>query len=282
MQPRRRRVVRCRLAVFAGAAAWLLASGQAGASLATVLHQAAERALAQHSARVTFSASLVAPGGGRQRQLIALKGAETFATPQVGQFTGTIAAGAKATVGFGEILDGTAMYLQLHGTWFSTTRAAVEENMGVEGSSGGMVGSDPTQLLAVLGAQGAKIRRLGPVTLGGVPMTEYRATVVLSAGTTNPAGIALTPAYIQSFDKLTGGAPLTVEVWVDRAGAARQEEIDTPLSAAGLTLMGLGPTMKGATLRDMVGLSNFGVSVDVTAPTDARPLPFTSSGATPA
>ena len=107
---------------------------------------------------------------------------------------------------------------------------------------GGATSGDPAQLLQLLKKVGAQVTEVGPATIGGVPTTEYQATIDLSKaigqGTSSGSGAVLQPA--QGLAQALGLGNVPVSVWVDNEGRARQMAMNLSLFGVHLD-MSLGP-----------------------------------------
>ena len=255
----------------------LIGSDSAGASFVALLHRAAETTLAKRSALVQFDISLSAPGQGSY-PLIETTGREKFSTPAKAAFTVTIHASAgKGTQQVQEVQDGTTLYVKAKGTWYRTTTQEVQGTLGVSDS---ISDPNPTAILAFVYQEGATVKNLGRTTLDGSAMTEYRATISLAnASPGSGKEVTLTPQAINEFEQLSGSTSATVDVWIDSAGAVRQEHLTVPLSAAALDkMMGISDAPQGIDENVTVTFSDFGIPVRATPPASSKPLPTTNGG----
>ena len=255
----------------------LVAAVSAGASSDnTLLRNATEATFAAHSAEVEFAMSLSAPGQGSYTAL-ELRGQEQFSAPTKAVFEVSVpTASGKTSRHFQELLDGTTLYMNPLGRWYSETS---QQALATEGLSGSLANSsNPTDVLGFLDQQGATVKKLGRALLDGSETTEYRSIVNLNkaAAAGTPNGIAMTPQYLHRFKRLTGKSSLTAEVWIDGAGVVRQERVTYPLSRSGLAAFGLKGAPSGIKVTMTVAFSNFGTPVVVTPPATSQPLPTTS------
>ena len=247
----------------------------------TLLRKAAEATFASHSAYMQFDLSLSAPGQGSY-QVLEVRGDQQFSKPQRGDFTVTIASNTgKSAKHLKELLYGTIFYVQVLGKWYSVTAQQALANVGDTGSLSNS--GNPAQALAFLYQEGAKIKKLGRVSLDGTSMTKYRSIVNLDrpAEPGAPQGIAMTPAALKNFKKLTGRTSLTTVVWIDGAGVVRQEVVTFPLAPAALAKMGVQGAPSGVKETMTIDFSKFGTPVTVSPPTTSQPLPTGGSAGTP-
>jgi hypothetical protein len=122
-----------------------------------------------------------------------------------------------------------------------------------------------TNMLSSLNAvSAAGITTVGPATIGGVPTTEYSATIDFSkaAAQDNPQVRAALQHIGSQFHLTT----VPVQVWIDAQGQVRQTSIQESLTVKG------APTEVQVT----VGLSNLGAPVDVVPPPANETISFLS------
>ena len=247
----------------------------------TLLRKAAEATFASHSAYMQFDLSLSAPGQGSY-QVLEVSGVQQFTKPQKGDFTVTVASNTgHSSKHLKELLYGTMFYVQVLGKWYSVTAQQALANVGDTGSLSNS--GNPAQALAFLYQEGAKIKKLGRVSLDGTSMTKYRSIVSLDrpAAPGAPQGIAMTPAALKNFEKLTGRTTLTTVVWIDGAGVVRQQVVTFPLAASALAKMGVEGAPSGVKETMTADFSKFGTPVIVSPPATSQPLPTGGSAGTP-
>jgi hypothetical protein len=96
--------------------------------------------------------------------------------------------------------------------------------------------SNPAEALDYLKAESTHIQNLGQATVGGVPVTHYRATVDL-----NKAGSGLSPSAHAATQTLLRKLPATIlnktalpiDVWIDASHFVRQETVMMKLVPSG-------------------------------------------------
>jgi hypothetical protein len=249
----------------------------AGASSnGTLLRKAAEATFAGHSAQLKYVISLSAPGHGSYT-VMELTGQEQFSAPTKAAFTVSVpTSSGNGSKRFQALLVGTIFYFDLQGTWYSETS---QQALASEGLSGSLSdGSNPANILGVLYQEGARVKRLGRVRLGGTETIEYRSVVNLdkAAVAGAPYGIAMTPQALQKFKQLTGKSSVTADVWVDGAGVLRQLQVTLPLQRSALAGSGMQGAPSGVKETMSVAFSKFGTPVSVSPPATAKPLQTTS------
>jgi hypothetical protein len=181
------------------------------------------------------------------------------------QVTQTVTTPGRAPVSVSEVSDGTDVYLQVP----LAARPALGGKPWVRVSLAPYVGSqggteDPSQILSVLNAQSSSVTKLGSDEIGGVRTVHYRAQldptkVAPGAGPAARQMLAQLPA-------LTGSSTLPVDVWIDGTGKARQLRYSLTLNHPPA---GASPAAGQAfpeTVTMTLGLSDYGVPVQVTLP----------------
>lgn len=267
---------RVRRAPLVAAALGVLVPGPASASgsFTSTLHRAVERTLAAKSADVDMTLALSAGGHGRV-QVLAVSGIQRFGVPVRASFTLRVDTGKTAQpTSIPEILYSTTVYLKVGGRWYSESFSQAAAQEGLQGRASEAASTNPTQALALLYQRGATVTRLGRRRLDGTTMTAYRCTVHLTkAAAKLPSGLTMTAQGLAAFRSLTGGAALSAEVWIDPAGALRQEAVTLPLSAAARSSLGLAGGPRRVSMELTVDVSDFGVPVQVAPPPSATPMP---------
>lgn len=248
-------------------------------STASRLHHAINGLLAAKSAHVEMTVSLAQPGYGSD-QLLKLTGNETFTTPPEATFSvTTLASTGTGTQTITEVEAGQTVYVLVKGTWYSMSAQQALGNLGLSESPTGQ--GSPTEVLELLDEEGSKVTKVGPTSLDGSTMTEYRAVVDLNKALKgNHNGLSVSAAAAKQYERLIGKPTITAEVWIDATGALRQYRSTFPLSASALKQLGVNETVKGITETVVIDLSDFGVAVEATAPATSQPLPATSGTAT--
>jgi hypothetical protein len=269
--------------LMGGLALPALVAGPVGAArnpkAIAVLRQAVAASVASQSADATLGLSISAPGQGSD-SVMTFSGSETFTTPPEGVFTATLpSASGQGTQTISEILTANAVYLQVNGTWYSTTAQQALGNLGISGS---ITASNPTQSLALLVQAGNQVAKVGPATVDGQATTEYRVLIDLDRSWAHhPNGLTMSPAALRDYEQLIGSSTVPGKVWIDPEGRLRQFVLDMPLSSSALDKMGLKGAPKGIEEVLTMGLSNYGVTVSAIPPpaSEVKPLPATGNGA---
>jgi hypothetical protein len=125
--------------------------------------------------------------------------------------------------------------------------------------------ADPTQYLLWLSALGPGVTKIGEEDVRGVPTSRYRAAVDLNAleSQAPPGKESEWAAYVQALRDRLGLAFIPVEVWVDEEGLIRRFNHEYGFSAEGTTAV------------VTTELFDFGVPVDVTAPSPDQVVTMT-------
>lgn len=147
----------------------------------------------------------------------------------------------------------------------------------VTGATGGLLpgNTSPADMLAALTAVSGSIRKLGPGSVRGVPVTGFRVNV-----DTAKVAAALPSANRADFKGMTGalGArEIPVDVWVDSHNLVRRMRMSLPLpdvvvGSQGITASpGTGASQnassaQGTVYTETTDFYDFGVQVRVTAP----------------
>jgi hypothetical protein len=120
--------------------------------------------------------------------------------------------------------------------------------------------NDPSQVLNYLRGAAGDFRKVGEVGLGGVPTTQYHGTVDLdlAAERAPPDMRERVGASRSEVESQLGTTKLPTDVWLDDDGIVRQVRYVYPLPGE----------MTGGRLVFTTDLSDFGLEVDVTPPSE--------------
>ncbi len=175
----------------------------------------------------------------------------TFTAPQVGTIK--------------ELVISPELYLQLpaslranipgHKPWISlNVDKLVKTKLGASLSQLSSSSQASSQTLAYLESVSNSVKRVGTPTLHGVATTEYDATIDLTKSVKSKSPQA--KAAVSKLEHEIGRSTLPAQVWIDRQHRVRQVGYQLSLKSAGQV----------SHVKFTMGLSAYGVPVDVTAP----------------
>ena len=199
-------------------------------------------------------------------QKIELKGRGAFSNTVGGTFRLTTS-GAGHSVSFTEVVTPTALYLQLPESQRQQFGGLpwVEAPIDFAGSAN----PSPTQALGVLLGAADDVRRVGATRVGGVPVTEYTASLDPTRAVADvPA--ALAPVAQRGLAALAAGGVTTIPVTVDIDAAGRARRLVEHLT------LKLGGQTETVTMT--YELSDFDQPVQVDVPPASQVSPQQSLG----
>ena len=153
-------------------------------------------------------------------------------------------------------------YVSVNGTWYKINRDVVQQTIGDGGVT--PAGSDPSQLLAFLGATGT-VTTVGSAQIGGVATTHYHAVTYLDryAATVPASERQAASAAMATLQQETGVTTLPIDVWIDAQHRVRQIVI---------SLSGICPQAGSASVTITMDLFDYGPQPTPAIPSDATDL----------
>ncbi len=141
-------------------------------------------------------------------------------------------------------------------TWIKVDVASLRGALGADPTSAGETGIDPDEYLRYLQAHGAHFSQAGTQTIRGVSTRHYVGTFDLLSAIEASAHGALTQTVTGALSKtLTNASAVPVQVWVDKSGLLRREQVSLTLNAG-----------QPATATTTLELFDFGPTPHVTPP----------------
>lgn len=266
--------------VLAMAISTVEAGASSSSSVLRQLQKAASASAKAGSAHMTMTESVSASGQGNTR-LVTAEGTVDF-SPTATDLTMQVPVTGKNSpiqvieVGATEYIrsEHTLGPLQA-GRWYSESEQQAGANSGIQIGPSGLPGSNPSQLLTLLAAEGANVKRIGPRVVRGTPTTEYEADINFQkalAHAKSSHGPTLTPQGLQILHSLIGGSQLPMTIWVDDHSLVRQLRLTFPLSAGALA--GLGASAGGsARLTIGMDMTHYGRRITIRRPSSSSPVP---------
>lgn len=232
--------------------------------------------LAARTAAMSLDVSVSGAGLGRQDVSITGTGLIDMVNREA-QFTAQVP-GTGGSIE--ERVVGGVLYVRIPGaqsalggkTWASVDISQYLASQG--GGLGSLTGSttDPSQILSLLQGVSDSVTTVGTTQVGGVAVTEYRATLDLTKLAASNPQLAGSLRQLSSQIHLSS---IPIEIFVDSEGHLRRMVMDLSFDPSALP----GAPSSGAAgpvdVKMTVNLSNFGTPVQVSAPpaADVAPLP---------
>lgn len=245
----------CALGLVLGGVACGNSSGGAGPNALAV---AAEKATDAGSSRMTMTMSMSVSG-----QELSMEGEGVFDyDEQLGEMTMTIAGLGGREQSFDMIVEDHYLYMKLPpelggGGW---TRMDLTDVVGAGGTN--QFSQDPSQYLDFLRGAGEDVEEVGTEDIDGVTTTHYKAELsfdaILDYAAESGEGTEEEIDALRTQLETLGDESIPSEVWIDEDGLPRRMKLSMDVEAGG----------QSADMDLTIGLSDYGVEVDVEPPSD--------------
>ncbi|MHB1583166.1 MAG: hypothetical protein ACYC0E_05380 [Acidimicrobiales bacterium] len=163
------------------------------------------------------------------------------------------------------------------GKWYSESEQQAGAGAGISIGPSGFGSTNPSQMLSLLAAEGARVERIGPSVVDRVPTTEYSVHVDLMKALAHAranGGPSETPQGLQIIQQLFGTKELPMTVWIDGHSLVRQLRVSLHLGA-GSSFRGAGAASGGGatTVTIEMTMTHYGRRVAIRPPPSSVPEP---------